>query len=141
MEQLELEADATLADALSHACTLIGRKRVAKALWPEFSVEPAQRRLDHCFDPDRREKLSLEQVELILRMARDADVHVPMNYLTDSLSYERTRPVSPESETERLQRAFIDAVRDSKRIAAQLEKMQRQEDSHVRGLHPMRSRD
>lgn len=123
MQQLELEADANLADAISSACNAVGRKSIAKVLWPEKTVESARKTLDDCLNPDRRDKLSIEQIELIMSMARQQDCHAAMNYLAGALNYRRPVPITPESEKERLQRAFIAAQQSMQSILREMKKL------------------
>lgn len=123
MEQLNLEADASLADALSTACNTVGRKRIAKTLWPEKTIESARRTLDDCLNVDRRDKLSIEQIELILATAREHDCHTPMNYLCSALRYREPEPITPESERDQLKREYIEATRALQGIAQRIERL------------------
>lgn len=108
MEQFDLEADSTYAQALATACNAIGRKKVAHLLFREHSVETALRMLDDCLHPERRRKFSIEQIELIHEEARRAECHAPMRYLSRTLAYREPVPITPENEMERLLRQNSD---------------------------------
>src|SRR4051812_30924308 len=75
-----------------------GFKKVAPRLWPELPQEDAAPRLRHCLNPDRREKLSPEQVLLLLRWGREADFHGAKFFIDDDAGYSRSAPVDPKEE-------------------------------------------
>lgn len=101
-----------------------GNKKVGPKLWPELLEEQAGNRLRDCLNPDRREKLSPEQVLLLMRLAREAGVHAAMSYLAFSAGYEPPRPVDPGDQEAELQRTFIDAVERLEGIKTQLQRVQ-----------------
>lgn len=123
MQTDDLEIETTFSEALGSACNAIGRKRVAQLLWPEKSLESAQKEVSDCLHPDRRAKFSLEQVDLICREARQHDCHAPMNYLARTLDYRNPVPITPESERDRLQREFIKATQTMQQLSAQMERL------------------
>lgn len=87
-----------------------GAKRVGAVLWPEKDPGDAGRQLRHCIDPERPEKLSVEQLLLLLRMGREARCHAAAVYLLRASGYQDPVPVSPEDERAALQREFVAAV-------------------------------
>lgn len=98
---------------------LKGPKAVGVLLWPELSADLAAKRLNHCLDPDRPEKLELSQILLIAKQARAVNCHTIMAYLASELDYE-CKPVDPETEVQRLQREFIEAQRALSKLAEQI---------------------
>jgi hypothetical protein len=89
----------TLNDALIDivkACG--GTKAVGIQIWPSKGVEGAARHLYACLNPERNEKLSPDEVLLIVRIARDHGCHIYMEYLAQSIGYAKPVPVEPESE-------------------------------------------
>jgi len=96
-----------------------GAKRIGQLLWPEKEIHRAAIDLDNALNRDRAEKLSLEQVDLIIAEGRKAGCHAVMQYLGSRHSYE-VRPIEPEDERARLQREFIDHAKQLEQIAAQL---------------------
>lgn len=98
---------------------LKGPKAVGVALWPELSADLAAKRLNHCLDPERQEKLELSQVLLIAKRARLAGCHTVMAFLAQQLDYE-CKAVDPETEVQRLQREFVQAVDHLSKIQTSL---------------------
>lgn len=112
-------------DALREAVRQLGgHKKVGPKLWPELLEEQAGNRLRDCLNPDRREKLSPEQVLLIVRLAREAGYHSVMAFMAFSTGYEPPRPVEPGDQEAELQRKFIDAVEGLQQIQKQLQRVQ-----------------
>jgi hypothetical protein len=111
----------TIDDALHDAVQVLGGfKKIGPRLWPEFPVDEAAHKLRHCLNRARREKLSPEQVLLLLRWARDADFHGAKHYLDDETGYDRSKAISPEDAKAKLQREFIDTVGRLESIKDQL---------------------
>lgn len=101
-----------------------GNKEVGRLLRPELPVEQAGNWLRDCLNPERREKLSPEQVLLLLRLARDAGFHGAMGFLAFTAGYESPRPVDPNDQEAQLQSSFIDAVGKLEAIQKQLQRVQ-----------------
>lgn len=99
-----------------------GSKVVGLAIWPAKGVEPAQRQLLACLNPDRSEKLSLDELLLILRLARIRGCHTGMEFLSQTLSYADPAPVEPKDEADALSRQVLEMGRS---LQAQLERLQR----------------
>jgi hypothetical protein len=99
-----------------------GSKTMAALLWGQ-SRDPiqAERKLDDCLNPERREKLSPQEVIAILRAARDRGYHGAMQYLAASAGYQAPTPLEPAHEAAQLQREFIDAVTRLERLQKQLD--------------------
>jgi hypothetical protein len=102
---------------------LKGPKAVGVFLWPELAADIAAKRLNHCLDPDRPEKLELSQLLLIAKRARAVGCHTVMSFLAKELDYE-WKPVDPETEQQRLMREFIVAQKALTELAARIEKRQ-----------------
>lgn len=113
-------------DALIECCKAIGgSKVVASLLWPAKAardVETARRYLAACLDPDRAEKLSLDELMLILRKARDKGCHVGMEFLCAELSYAPPQPIAVEDARDELQRKFVASVAELARMAEQIQR-------------------
>ena len=73
-----------------------GAKRVGPMLWPEKTVEQAHTLLLACFNSERRERLTPEQVMLLLRIGRDQGQHSAMNYICEEIGYARPEPVNQQ---------------------------------------------
>ena len=102
-----------------------GSKVIGPMLWPELPVDAAQRRLLDCMNEDRPQHLSPQQVELVMRKARQVGCHAPMDYLAQSLSYAEPQPVAPTDEAAELQRQFIAATAQLARMAERIEQLNR----------------
>lgn len=98
---------------------LKGPKSVGVMLWPELSADLAAKRLNHCLDPERPEKLELAQVLLVAKKARAVDCHTLIAFLCSELNY-RYEEVNPETEVQRLQREFTESVNRLSDIQRQL---------------------
>lgn len=109
-------------DAMKEAVRQMGgNKKVGPRLWPELPLEQASNKLRDCLNPDRREKLSPEQVVMILRLAREVGCHDAMGFIAFNAGYEPPRPVVPDDQEAELQRTFIDAVGRLETIQKQLQ--------------------
>ena len=100
-----------------------GHKAVGTLLWPEKGADVAGRLLADCLNDAKREKLSPEQVLLVLRLARERGCHAGMNFIARDAGYSDPQPVEPEDERAQLQREFIEASKHFTRLAAKMERL------------------
>lgn len=87
-----------------------GTKRMAALLWPAKAaqnLEAARRYLANCLNPECAEKLSLEEIMMIARTAREAGDHTLMRFLAKHLSYAEPTPVEPTDELADLLRQYL----------------------------------
>ncbi|MDR2173645.1 MAG: hypothetical protein LBE32_05520 [Burkholderiales bacterium] len=101
--------------------SLGGSKRVGPKLWPEKSPDAAARQLADCLNSARSEKLSPEQVILLLRLGGEAGCHTAMHFICGEAGYAPATPVTPEGEMAALQRQYIEAARAITQIAQRIE--------------------
>jgi hypothetical protein len=101
-----------------------GPKRVASELWPSKRLADAQRYLLHCLDPERPEKLAMEEMDFIGQAARRAGCHVIAAYWARSWGYQDPVPVDPEDEATRLRREYVDAVKSLGALASRMERLE-----------------
>lgn len=114
----------SLADALRECIAVCGgTKAVGAKLWPEKEPDAAGRQLADCLNDAKREKLSPEQVVLILRLARERNCHAGMVYLARELGYADPQAIEPEDEKAKLQREYIEAARAIAKMAARIEQL------------------
>lgn len=112
-------------DALREAVRALGGvKQVGALLWPEVAPDTAGNRLRDCLNPERREKLSPEQLVFLLRKSREAGYHAAMEFVTYECGYAKPAPVDPSDKLAELQRQFIDAVEGLTQIQAQIQRAQ-----------------
>jgi hypothetical protein len=102
----------TYEDAIRDCVTALGgNKVVGNMLWPALPVDDAGRRLAHCLNPEKREKLDLGELRLIRLEARKAGVHILAHYEARDAGYSEPQPIAPEDEAAQLQREYIAAVK------------------------------
>lgn len=78
----------TVNDALVKLVSALGgSKQVGPVLWPEKTIDAAQKFLMDCLNEERPARLSPEHLVTLLRMGRDKGVHVVMEYLCEELDY------------------------------------------------------
>lgn len=100
-----------------------GSKVVGPELWPSKGLEPAQRYLLDCLNPERPAKLSPCEVLYVMRMARDKGCHAGMHYVAAFLSYSMPVPVEPRDEAAELQRQFIEMGKTMVKVAERIERL------------------
>lgn len=102
----------TYEDAIRDTVLALGGfKKVGSALWPAMPVDDAGRKLNHCLNLDKREKLDLGELALIRKAARQAGVHILAAHEMREAGYAEPQPLAPEDEQAQLQREFITAVK------------------------------
>lgn len=107
------------------ARALGGMKKTGALLRPELPADQAGRWLADCLNPAQREKLSPEQVLVLLREGRAVGCHVAMQFLASEAGYAPPQPVAPEDERAALERAFVEAVAQQAQILRRMEALSR----------------
>lgn len=100
-----------------------GSKKVGLLLRPEIDAQTAGRWLLDCLNPERKEKLCVEQMMLVLREARKVGCHAGIAFIARDAGYADPQPLNPEDEAAQLKREFIASVKASQAIAARLERL------------------
>lgn len=112
----------TYEDAIRDCVTALGGfKQVGSMLWPALPADDAGRKLAHCLNTDKREKLDLGELRLIRREARKAGVHILAHYEARDAGYTEPQPLNPEDEAAQLQREYIAAVKQLSILSARME--------------------
>lgn len=102
----------SLAESLRTAAMALGGfKKAGVLLWPELSADRAGRDLADCLQAGATRKLSLEQIELLIRRGRMAGCHAPMSYLADMADYETPVPRDPETAIEKERRELAQTLK------------------------------
>lgn len=115
----------TYEDAIRDCVTALGgNKAVGNMLWPALPADEAGRKLAHCLNPEKREKLDLGELRLIRRAARQAGVHILAHYEARDAGYTEPQPLNPEDEAAQLQREFIASVKALEAIQARMGQLQ-----------------
>lgn len=89
-----------------------GAKPVGHLLWPGKSMQDAQTRLLNCLDHNRPEKLSPEDLALLLKKGREAGCHVLMTYINAECGYTAPEPIDPVDEQARI----VDTIREASAV-------------------------
>jgi hypothetical protein len=111
----------TLKTALDAAIVALGgNKKTGVLIWPALPADEAGRRIAHCMNPDKREKLSPDQFLLILREARKIGCHSAMSFILRECGYADPQPIEPEDERAALQRQFVEQSKAMQQLAARM---------------------
>lgn len=111
----------SLSDALRECIGVCGGfKSVGYVLWPEKGPEGAGRFLSDCLNDAKREKLSPEQMMVIMRMARAKGCHAAIVWICRELAYADPQPLEPADERAALQRQFIHATNELRAMAERI---------------------
>lgn len=87
-----------------------GAKPVGSKLWPDKAPDAAARHLNDCLNTAKPEKLSPEQVLLLLRMGHEIGCHAGMQYIAQECGY-NVEAISPAAERDRLADAILEGSR------------------------------
>ena len=113
----------TYEDALRDTVTALGGlKKAGNMLWPAMAVDEAGRKLSHCLNADKREKLCPNEVALLRREARKVGCHILAAFEMRDAGYSDPVPVEPEDEQAALRREYVEAV---KAMAVMTKRMER----------------
>lgn len=114
-----------ISDALRAVVQALGgHKPVGVKLWPEKAADAAGRLLSDCLNTSKHEKLSPDQMLLLLRWGRECGCHAAMSFLAGETGYQMT-PVSPEAERDRLADAILESSRTLERAIKAAERIPR----------------
>ena len=114
----------TLAEALRQDIGNAGGMKVVGAvLWPEIPTDQAAGKLRDATNPERREKLSPDQMAHVMKMSRAVGSHAALTFLCRSTGYADPVAVEPEDERARMQREFVEATKSLAQMAARIERL------------------
>lgn len=99
-----------------------GSKQVGHKLWPEKTVDAAQRHLLACLNEDKPERLSPEQLTLLMRMGHGVGFHGVMEFFATSVGYSDPAPIDPRDELTELIKTSIEL---RKQLVAQNDRIER----------------
>lgn len=120
MDQPELFHESVSEALRATVAAIGGAKVVASALWPEKSLDDANRRLLDCLNPDRAARLDPEELILLLKLARAKGVHLAMTWISNEVGYADPQPVEPVDEYAELQRQFNSKVDQLEALAKRM---------------------
>lgn len=100
----------TMEDALGDVVRVLGGpKKVGAMLWPALPTDDAGRKLNHCLDRDKSNKLSADELLLILKAGRAKGCHTALAFINRACDCSDPIPTDPETETARLMRQYVEA--------------------------------
>lgn len=113
----------TYEDALRDTVSALGgNKAVGVMLWPAMPADDAGKKLADTLNREKREKLSLGELQLIRRQARIAGVHILASYEMRDAGYADPLPITPEDEAAQLQREYIAAVKAMSALQSRMDR-------------------
>lgn len=98
-----------------------GAKKVGCALFPEKAADKAGELLNNCLNADRPEKLSVEQIILLKKIAKQHGSFATVFFECDEIGLSHPTPIEPEDEKARLQREFIASVQMLEKIRGRMQ--------------------
>jgi len=116
--------DEDIDTALGAVVMAAGGARVVASEWfPAEDPTTKARYINNCLNPDRNEKFSSREFLWLLRKGRELDCHAIMYFICDDAGYEKTQPINPEDEKERLQRELNQKLDDVRLMLNKLGKV------------------
>lgn len=113
-------------DALGAAVRALGGpKKVGPMLKPEKTVHDASGWVTDCLNPDREAFFHPEHVQFLLREAGKVGFHGSMDFVCGDGGYAKPVPINPEDEKDRIQREFIESVKQQTRNIERMERLSR----------------
>lgn len=110
-------------DALRACIQDSGRewKQVASHLWPSMKLDSAYAKLKHCLSETGDEKLGVGEALEIMRFCDEYDL---LYHLADETSHDRPAQRAPRDQEAELQREYIKAVEQMKKLTEQMTRVQ-----------------
>lgn len=102
-----------------------GSKQVGHKVFPEKTVDQAQRHLLNCLNDERQERLTPDQVLLIAKLARDVGCHAYAQHTAEVLGYAEPVPIEPRHEADELRRQLLEMGKALQSGLARLEGLER----------------
>ena len=99
-----------------------GSKKVGVLLRPELDAQTAGRWLLDCMNPERKEKICVEQMLLVLREGRKIGCHGAITFINRDAGYADPLPLEPEDERAALQRQFIEQSKAMQTLFTHMER-------------------
>ena len=100
-----------------------GAKEVGPKLWPIKSVFQAQKQLLNCLNREEAQKLCIEELMAIMKMAREAGFHQAKHWIDEALGYQPTPPKDPKIERDRLAEELARAADNFERLRRVVERL------------------
>jgi hypothetical protein len=103
-----------------------GYKAVGVKLWTDKKPDAAGRLLADCCNISRAERLKPSELLLVMRLGREAGVHILAEHFMGEAGYEQPRPVDPADEASALVKRMEDVMGVASQLATRLERLRSQ---------------
>jgi len=110
-------------DVLKYVVQSLGKpKDVGPLLFPH-KEDPfaAGRLLSDCINSNRDAKLDIEQIILLLRLAKEKGCHAGIEYLCTAAGYSKPTPIDPQDEQAERQREVIRQLQLTRQLLSRLD--------------------
>jgi hypothetical protein len=102
-----------------------GYKAVGAKLWPDQTTDVAGRKMADACNPSRQERLKPSQVLMVMRLGREAGVHILAEHFMLEAGYKKPEPVVPEDEAASLVAKVDELLGTAGQLVARLERVRR----------------
>lgn len=103
-----------------------GAKVVAPKLWTTKPVLQAQKELLDCLNRESPRKLCIEELLMVLKLAKEAGFHQAKHWIDETLGYQPTPPQDPKVERDRLAEEMARAADNFKNLQRAFERLAEQ---------------
>lgn len=111
-------------DSLRHVVKALGGYETAGAdLWPNKTRKAAGNWLYDCLSDERPAKLDLEDIEALLKRAREENIHTGMHFLAHATGYKEPVPDAPKSPQAILLDKYETKLRELRNVQDELDRM------------------
>jgi hypothetical protein len=110
-------------DVLKYVVQSLGKpKDVGPLLFPH-KEDPfaAGRLLSDCINSNRDAKLDIEQIILLLRLAKEKGCHAGIEYLCTAAGYSKPNPIDPKDEQAERQRELIRQLQLTRQLLSRID--------------------
>lgn len=102
-----------------------GIQNVAAKMRPDVLREAAGKWLSDCLNPARREKLDINEIVSILRMAHEHGFHDAMDYFAAQCGYEGLKPITTEARIAMLEQQYAERAAALDELKHQIEELRK----------------
>lgn len=123
MEQLFYEDDLDALRATVQA--LGGYKAVGAKVYPDKTPDAAGRLMADCCNSARQERLKPSQLLMVMRLGREAGIHILAEHFLGEAGYKRPEPIVPQDEAAVLVQRMDEVLGVASQLATRLERLRR----------------
>lgn len=113
-------------DALRATVQALGGYKVVGAkVFPDKTPDAAGRMMSDCCNSARQERLKPSQLLLIMRVGREAGVHILAEHFMGEAGYRRPEPVVPADEAASIMQRMDELLGTASQLAGRLERLRK----------------